>query len=187
MHGLHAEMLQHLGHQTTARTVRLVLHHFPSFRPCQATRVSPLHRCSRILSACTSEVSLLSSWQLSQWASSIHSSLSLPARPSTQSFFTTGLILGTSVFPLRFGNPHRPALRPLLHPQFPPVNCQHHWNMIPGSHPGFVQVPRRRLKITRPHNAIDVFLSDTGSLNVAISRIISIHPSSCHSAMKILQ
>ena len=26
------------------------------------------------------------------------------------------------LFPLRFGNPPRPALRPLLHPQLPPVN-----------------------------------------------------------------
>ena len=64
----------------------------------------------------------------------------------------------------------------------PPIPSSPSSRKITGPQPDLAQEPSRGLKITRSHNVIHLFLSDTGSPGtpgVAISRIISIHPSTC--------
>ena len=82
--------------------------------------------------------------------------------PTPETHSDTQPTLGTSFLPFSLGNPIRPALLPLLHVQSLPVNFHHLWKMIPSQQPDRAQEPRRGLKITRSHNVILLFLSDTG-------------------------
>ena len=70
----------------------------------------------------------------------------------------------------------------------PALNSFH--SIFRGPQPGLGQVPRRRLKIARWHNVINVFLSDTrtpGLPGMTFPTIISINPSTRHRAVKIFQ
>ena len=99
-HGQHGEILQHLGHQAIAWALRLILQ-FPSCSKDYVDGDSDSRSWQRnqtvsSASLLSNPLRLHSTWSsqhLSLWAliSSVHSSLSSLARPSPQSFFTTGL------------------------------------------------------------------------------------------------